>query len=103
MDQCLVSATDLQEKQKDSRRVRMPDRLDISDSLGNDLRCAPGESMDGQDGWAPIRTTGETTAGRLLSGLASGRGGCHRVSKNGASQDDSVTEVKRDAMLRAEL
>ena len=100
MGQCLVSATDLQEKHKDSQRVRMPERFDISDNLGGDLGCAPGRALDGR---APTRTPGETTAGRLLSGLASGRGGCHRVSKNGASQDDSVTEVKRDAMLRAEL
>lgn len=41
------------------------------------------ESIDGR---APTRTPGETTAGRLLSGLASSRRGCHRVSKNGESQ-----------------
>lgn len=40
------------------------------------------ESMDGR---APTRTTGETTAGRLLSGLASSHRGCHRVLENGMS------------------
>lgn len=37
------------------------------------------------DGRAPTRTPGETTAGRLLSGLASSHEGCHRILKNGVS------------------
>jgi hypothetical protein len=59
-------------------------------------------SRSALDGRAPTRTTGETAAGRLLSGLASCRGGCHRVLKKGTSQVQSVTEGKRDATMRAE-